>query len=415
MKIPSLMLSFSVVANVALLAWLFVPQNDPEPVARDISKTGTLASGTGAERAKSSAHRTQVSLWHRLNPGGDLAAVVTRLRAAGFPPDVVRAITAMLVTEQFDAERYKIDEAALHTPYWKAWSNSYSDPKVGPALRKLQRDQQEMMKRLLGDTAANEGTEEAKAWQQLSTGNLSSEKQERLKAYLASFQERQMQLYSAIGQTPTMLAADREKMAALDKSMRDGLGEFLTTEEVNEYTLRNGGAANELKWRLGPFHATEEEYRTIFPLYQMYRDQFPMDGSPGGPPNAPIDPAQKMAQDAMLAQLASGLGQQRAEDVKLALDPRYAGLNRLVDRLNLPLSAAKQVFEVQQDIEQRAAALRNDASLAPAERTEHLASLADEASAKISVALGSQRGLDAYKQNGGQWLSTLVPEPPPKT
>jgi len=413
MKIPSLLLTLSMTANVALLAWLFVPRADVEnsPAGKSL-KTDSSASKDGAG-GRASVRRAKEPLWQWLSPGGDLAAVVARLRAAGLPPYLVRAIISALVAEKFDAERYKIDDVALHTPYWKMWTSSYMDPKVGPALRKLQRDQQDMINRLLGDGALDDGSEEAKAWQELSMGKLSPEKQEQVRLYRASQMEKLMQIYSASQYGGAMLSADREKIAALDKSERDGLSAFLTPAEANEFTMRSSNAASELKWRLGPFRATEEEYRTIFPLYQAYLDQFPVGTSPSGSANGSIDPTQKIARDTMMAQLASALGPQRADELNIALDPKYTALNLLASRLDLPLSASRQVFDVQQDIQQRATAIRNDATLAPDARADQLAALAHEASTKISATLGSQRGFDAYKQNGGQWLLSLTP--PPKT
>lgn len=410
MKIPSVILTLSVTANAALLAWLLVPKAaDRNDSIVTSQKTPSSASDMAdTRRLASPTPPISQPLWQRLDSDGDLAGVVSRLRAAGFPPKLVRAIMTALVAEQFDAQRYKIDEVALHTPYWKQWPNSYQDPKVGPALRKLQRDQQGVIKQLLGEPGPDEASEESRAWDQLTMGDLPPEKLNRLKKYVADHNERAAQVYSTAIKGGSMLATDREKLSALDKSLRDGLGEFLLPAEAEEYTLRNGATANQLKWMLNPFRATEEEYRAIFPLYQGYLDQFPA-ASLGQLPGAAIDPTQKGAQDALMARLASTLGQQRADDLRLALDPKYAGLNRLVSRLDLPLAAAKQVFDVQQDIQQRAAIIRDNAALGASERAGHLSALAQEASTKISTALGGTRGFEVYKENGGQWLSSLTP------
>jgi hypothetical protein len=83
-------------------------------------------------------------------------------------------------------------------------------------------------------------------------------------------------------------------------------------------------------------------------------------------------------------------------------------LNRLVSRLDLPLTASRQVLELQHDVQQRAAAVRDNNALSATERSANLAALQQEATKKLSAALGGQVGLDAYKQNGGQWLSNLA-------
>jgi hypothetical protein len=51
--------------------------------------------------------------------------------------------------------------------------------------------------------------------------------------------------------------------------------------------------------------------------------------------------------------------------------------------------------------------VRANAALTLGERAEQLATLAQEADAKLAPVLGP-RGLEAYRQNGGQWLNTLT-------
>src|SRR5204862_3307552 len=86
--------------------------------------------------------------------------------------------------------------------------------------------------------------------------------------------------------------------------------------------------------------------------------------------------------------------------------PEYQQLNNLVLRLQLPISAAAQVVAVQQETQQRANAVRTDNQLSAAAKAEQLAALAQAATAKISGAIGT-RGLEGYKQAGGQWLQQL--------
>jgi hypothetical protein len=79
-----------------------------------------------------------------------------------------------------------------------------------------------------------------------------------------------------------------------------------------------------------------------------------------------------------------------------------------VDRLELPAAATQQVVEVQSEISKRADAIRKDPSLSDADRGSLLAALADEATGRITAVMGD-RGMEAYKQNGGGWLQALKP------
>ncbi len=100
----------------------------------------------------------------------------------------------------------------------------------------------------------------------------------------------------------------------------------------------------------------------------------------------------------------------QAADYDQAANPAYNQLNKLVGRLDLPLSAAASVAAVQADIQQRVDDVRNDSTLSRGARNTELTALAQEASDKISTTLGPS-GLEAYKTYGGQWLQNIAPRP----
>lgn len=414
MKPSSLLLAASLTANLALGAWLVAAATfhhdrpaTPLPVAVD--KASGAASAAPSSEAIGPSRPP--SVWARLNAGGDLHAVVAQLRAAQFPTRVLRAIVNGLVAEKFDAERARLEAEALHTPYWKMWPNSQLDPKIGPELRRLQREQAALVRELLGDPKVDRDTEEGRALLELELGSIPLEKAERLRDANAAYNEKRFQLYATRRSSSgafTVLPGDWEKVAAIERGFREELGTFLTPDELKEYTLRNSQASNQLKWTLGAMRPTEAEYRAVYPLYQAYLDQFPANGSTGLGLRA-TEPAQQAAREALFAQLGAVLPPARVEDLRTALDPSYAALNRLVSRLDLPISTSKQVSAVQRDIQQRAGVIRSDASLTPTERSARLDALSQEASIKVSDALGGSRGLDAYREFGGQWLTTISP------
>jgi hypothetical protein len=176
-----------------------------------------------------------------------------------------------------------------------------------------------------------------------------------------------------------------------------------------------GTAAQQLRYMLGPFRPSEDEYRAIFPAFQAYLDQYPngIQSLTTGAAATDVSPAQQSAQDAMFNQLKLSLGDQRAADLQQVMDPQYSMLDRLVARLDLPLAAGKQVMNIQQQTQEQATAIRSDPNLRGPDRRAQLTQLAQNASTQISAVLGD-RGLDAYKQYGGQWLVNLVPKPRPK-
>ncbi len=418
MKPVSLFLAGSVLANVALAAFLVLRAPETSPAeAADLARTATTSkssdAATGAERgaAKSAARGAAAkSTWDLLRTD-DLVALVAKLREAGFPPEVVRRVMMALVAERFDARRYEIEKSILESPFWKN-ANSYSDPKVAGELVKLQREQTDLLKKILGGTVGDvfASNAEDQAMLRLQIGDIPLDKIDQLYATAMDYGMKRQQAYAARGNNGPMLAADFEKVAALDKAYREDLAKFLTPTEANEFILRQSDVANRLRNAIAPARPTEAEYRAIFPIYQDFYDRFPSQLTAGETPEQAA--ARKAAQDQMLNQVSAVVGADRAADFKQAGDPQAQQLNRLVMRLDLPISAATQVAAVQTDIQQRVTALREDTSLNGAARTAQLTALQQEATTRVSDILGGSRGLEAYKQYGGQWISNLTPRPP---
>ncbi len=423
MKFSTVILTLSLAANAALIAVLALRSDDSAvvstPTAGPSDAAGSAAAATAGAGKKSSTGATGETgkTWDRLRTD-DLAVLVNRLRAAGFPETVVRRIVGTLVNERFDARRLDIEKTNLEAPFWANTGNVYNDPKIGPELRKLQREQTELMKQLLGGSLAElfAGSEDDRAMLRFQIGNIAPDKLEPLYAAAIDYTEKITQTYalaSGGANRTVMLDSDREKLIEADKALRADLAKFLTPAEAADFIMHNGPLAGQIRNALMPLRLTEEEYRTVFPLYQAYQDQNPSLNFTFLPADA--SPAARAAVEQLNNQIAAALGTARAADFQLATNPEYYQVNRLVARLDLPLSAAAAVVAVQKDVQQRAMALRMDNSLEPPARMAQFTALAQEASAKISTALGGQRGLDAYKDNGGQWLTTLAPRPRPAT
>jgi hypothetical protein len=361
-----------------------------------------------ARRSPGATPTQSVSAWQQLSADGAPRTLIARLRAAGFPENVVRRIVGTLVHQQFEDRRHRIDPGFIGYDFKRPWPNSWNDPKIGPELRKIDEEERVTMREVLGRDVAD--SEEDQAMRQYRWGNLSEEKIQRISDYEQSWNEKQRQIVAGNGQ---LVPSETEKLVALYRSMREGLTEFLTPAEANEYLLRNSRSANILKYVLGPVHPTEQEYRAIYTAYQSYSEQFPTHPFLGNLDKVPSDQAAavKAGADALIAQLNTALPPDRAADVQLALDPQFSQLGRLVNRLDLPMSAAKQVYDVQQSTLQQAKVINADMSLTTDTRNAQLTTLQQEATATIGKALGGKRGLNAYKQFGGAWLSTLVPKP----
>src|SRR5471032_292452 len=144
MKLSTVVLAGSLAANAALIAMIVVGLSDDSSFAKHTASATAANTKTSAAKG---APAPGPGGWSELQ-NGDLAALRDRLRAEGFPPEIVRAILAAQIRESFAARRKAIEEAQGETPYWK---NPNRDPKTQAALRDLNQEQDKILKDLLGN------------------------------------------------------------------------------------------------------------------------------------------------------------------------------------------------------------------------------------------------------------------------
>lgn len=123
MKLASIVLAGSLAANVAFLAH-HLHSKPPRPDA-NASTAASTGNPSGARilaspeiNAAPRPDAAQVAaLWQQLRTE-DLPTLVARLRAAGFPPTVVRSLIAGEVDARFAARRQAIIREQADSPFW---------------------------------------------------------------------------------------------------------------------------------------------------------------------------------------------------------------------------------------------------------------------------------------------------------
>jgi hypothetical protein len=408
MKLSPALLAGSLAANVALAAALLLwsPGSPSSADSRATPGLSPAAQAAADASARANAARADAAKTWELLHTDDPAALVARLRAAGFPPEMVAVVVRELVEERFATRRRAIT-AANQKPFWQARTDSISDPGAQEALTALDREQNELMKQLLGanDPAIDE--DHRALMRHFFGRDLAPEKLARIQAIQDRSTEAMSQL-TAQAQAPNTSRPDLwARMQDIQKTMHADLAKVLTPDELFEFDLRNSNTSYGLRQELSAANPTEEEYRMLFPLYQALDAQF-------GQPMLSSTPEEMAPREAAF--------QQMQEQIKVLLGPdRYAAFQdaknydyqqtaKIAERLDLPPTATNQVYAVQKDIQQRATAVQNDHALSAADRTTQLAALATEADTKISSVIGAP-GLDAYHQYAGQWLTQLQPRP----
>lgn len=404
------LLAFSIAANAA---FFFQRTVSSAPAAVRNPGIAQAGSANPPDPAAEAAIVTQAEVaqlaktWARLQ-SGDVKTLVERLRAAGFSETMIRSIVAAQVNERFSARRKALLAQQEETPYWQSLQQFGLDPKTRSAFRELNREQTEQVKALLGPDGLL-GNEERLAYQRRQFGDIPADKIDQLQNIISDYSDLRQQIQS--NANGVLLPEDREKLTLLEKEQRADLAGLLTPQELENYELRSSSTASQLRSQLGIFKPSEAEFVAIFRATRAAEEQF------GSLSNTSGNFSQyQQIRTAALEQAKAQLTPERYAALQQATDPAYSTINRLVARLDLPTTAAVQVVSVQQDTMKRANAIRSDKGLSADQRAVQLSALAQEASTTISQALGGTRGLEAYKQYGGQWLQSLQPRPvtPPK-
>jgi hypothetical protein len=388
--VAALVGQFPALTNLGVeIAGAVNPATDPAPAK------------TAAAQNKAGTSSSPVQIWSLLRTSDDLPTLIARLRAAGFPPSVVRSVVAAEIGEQFAARRKELTSQQTVAPYWKNQFFSFYDPKATAALRVLSRKESDLLKQLLGPdpSPANDMLRASMAGQ---FGNLPPEKIDQLQSILSDYSEMSSQVYATAN--GMMLPEDRAQLALLEKEQRVDLAALLTPQELEEYNLRNSSTTGKLRSQLATFNPTEDEFRAIFKIQQAFDDQFGSTMAMTMEQRRQYTEAQKQ----LLPQIQAVLTPDRFAAYQQAIDPAYQQINRLVARLDLPPETSTQVVALQKDIQQRAMAVQTARDVTPDDRAAQLAALNQEATNKLTQSLGA-RGFEAYKTNGGYWLQMLQP------
>jgi len=403
MRLLPTLLVVSLAANVGLLAALAVrspaavrsrvPIRERSGPSRDESVSGSLAASSNRLAAGPAGDTLR---WDRLYTD-DLAEFTRRLRAAGFPPVMVRAAVMELIGERFAPRFRELTGPPRETAYWKVEPSPYDNPE----WRKLSEERGRLIRSVLGFDLLS-GQTGALATYRRRYGDLSDEKIRALGSLEFNYSEQRSRIFQGAQGDASPSSLILSEVSALERKQEADIAALLTPEEYLGYQMRSGPVALGLRATLTAFQGTESEYRGLWQIYQACYER----ASQTAADPASQSTAMKAALEQAREQIKAVLGPDRYADYLQSTDPGSKKLNSIVSRLGLPLSAATQVAGVQKDITGRADEIRADATLTAEQRSSRLAALADEAESRIATTLG-QRGLGAYKQYSGRWLQTL--------
>ncbi|MBL9186054.1 MAG: hypothetical protein JNK23_01110 [Opitutaceae bacterium] len=394
----SLLLAVSLAANATLAYFAF---SGSSRLTAELNAQAAAAQAA-ATKARAPAARAPVEAdtWARLKTD-ELSALAPRLRAAGFPPEVIRTMMSALVAEHFAARRRALDPDAATRAFWKT---ARPDPALQLAQNQLYREQEKMLRDLLGPGGR---TTDPLALARLRSrfGNLSPEKLDAAQLIESDFIQKRTEFYLTKG---SYSSAD---LAPLEREQRTALAAILSPAELEEFDLRSSRTGQSMRTDLSAFEPTEQEFRAIFPLRQAFDERYP---NTSGIPSQEQMRERSEAQKQLNAQITALLGPARGAEYERMTDYNYRQTSHLVARYELPPATTLNLWTTQKEFERR----RNEiyaagANTAPELRQMQLNALQQEAIARVTPLLGDASRVEAYKQYGGSWLQSLIPRPRP--
>lgn len=398
-----LILIASLCVNVALAGGLWYAvstRTDTDAQAAELAKKQVAAKQISAPKDKEAK---TAGYWRELN-SKEPESLLANLRAAGFPPKVIRAIMAAAISDMFEQRRRELFGDNADIPFWKMRNaDTYA---LSAKMQILQREQHEMLKKVLGGeyTAAIEDS--AWYWRR-QYGNLSPEKLETLQRVTRDYSEMRMQILADAN--GVYLPEDRDKLAMIEKEQRADLASVLTPQELAEFEMRSSSTAQRMRSQLSAFDFTEQEFKDVFGVLSAL-DQKYNTNIPGLSGDTKLYADRRAAEQAAQSQIKELLGEQRYQDYQKATNGFYRVANQIATRLNLPASAADQVFATSQSSEQQARSIMSNRDMSQEAKTQSLQGLAKDIDAKLNQFL-TPKGAEAFKANTNSgWMRYLNPQ-----
>jgi hypothetical protein len=414
MKLPTLLLTGSLVVNGVLLA-VFSYRPTLAPTAlRDFLGSRDAVAAREAERGGQAqrvvevtekknaiqAAATQSRLWAALSPD-DLPALVARLRAAGFPPSVIRAVVNAQLQARFSARINALAASVEDAPFWRPTpTSSFNNPKFFEDRSQIYRERSRLLRELLGDDFFATAGDNPTAAQRRQFGDLPKTKIEFVQRIEDDYEEMASQVRAAT--RGITLPEDREKLALLDREKHADLAAVLAAPELEDYELRSSPLTARLRPAATLMDATEDEFRAIFRIQQPLNDRLNI---PGGAYNSDLAQQRREATAQMNEQLKAALGEARANEFTRASNFEFQQLAQLAQRENLPLSAAVSAYDLRSSTSQESLRISEDKSLTFEQQRAALQTLAQNTRAQLAGALGPTAGA-AYAQSA-TWLQAI--------
>ena len=378
MKTSVLIVLFT--AALAANVWLLRPHaTGPAPAAAPISLSVAPAIAPLA--------------WAALAPDTP-AALADRLRAAGLPPHLVRALLAAEIDEQFHLREEALRGPRMKLKYWQ------TEPPLSLAMRKaladLRREKSRLRVELLGPDPADAAD---------NTNPLPVEKRTAARLINDDYAATLKELRDLAGIRGTLLPAERAQLTALENDQRRELAALLTPAELAEFDARYSPTTQQLRYSIFGMAPTEEEFRKILSAQQAIEQE--MRGT-----DKPVaqwvdffyrEDLRTKLDDAVKA----ALGDARFADYQRAKDGEFQTLARFTARAGSPLDGAVQAWGIRSEAAVESRRIADDKALSDEQKGDALKSLANKTREQFGAAVGPAAAAAYLQSSSAGWFAYI--------
>jgi len=403
--VPLFLLSLAGNAVLAFFALRPAPaaDNPATALAASTKTAGVAPAGSEPANPAGSTSPTGSAVtpvnWQTLKPGRDLHGLVANLRAAGFPPSVVRAVVGQMIAERLDGAGME------HLPFWK---QNPSNPEFLAAQQQQFAQRREMLAELLGPDARPSASMDPVV-RERRYGSLSDEKVDQIDAITRDFNDMRSKLFAdrkpgdAQGMMTTQLAMEQE--------LQKELASVLTPAELEQYEMRSSQSASRLMGNLKGVEVSEAEYTALFRAQKALDAADPIRAGVMTPDAMALRAA---AQEELNAQARAILTDDRFYEYLKAADSTYARTAQFTASYpNITPAMTYELTQIERDYQTAMmTASQGGSSGAPtSDRMARITAARNAYQEKITALLGPETAT-AYTQRNRSGGTTIQPAVP---
>lgn len=405
---PGVLLTISVVANVALVACILVLLQrrpvvaPPRPVVAE-TVTNIIVRGQARRLETTNLASLITNVWRTIE-SSDYRRYIAGLRTIGCPEETIRDIIIADLNKLYAQKARALNPALKDYRFWQP-DPSFDDPRAREyqrQLNQLEQEKREMVRALLGVDyvveMAKQSTIPNYADRQLNF--LSEGKRNQLQALAAKYAELEQAIYDQAS-GGELTPEQKQALAELREKQRAEMGTFLTAAEIAEYDMRTSPTAQDLRYRMGAFEGSEADFRNLYRIQKNYEDQLRSYQAAGT-----LTPeVQAALQKAKEQEMKTLLGD-RYEEYQRTQDASYRELYQTAQRNNLSKEAVQMVYEMKRLAEEQRRQLLANEELTDEQKAAGMAALRAETERAVKEALG-EKAFSDYQRRGGNWLLNL--------